>query len=94
MQDATAISTYNGWTNRETWLVNLWIMNDEGYYRQYLDIIATYGGEYEQAEALKEWMQLEHEELEITNLWSDVVAHTLGQVNWLEIVHDNNEEAL
>lgn len=21
---------YNGWTNHETWLVNVWITNDEG----------------------------------------------------------------
>jgi len=43
----------------------------------------------DQAEALDEWMQLEHSELEITNLWSDIVAHTLGRVDWLEIVENN-----
>lgn len=35
--------TYNGWTNRETWLVNLWIGNEEGSYR------------YWREEALRHW---------------------------------------
>jgi hypothetical protein len=28
--------TYNGWTNWETWLVNLWIDNDQGLYEHCL----------------------------------------------------------
>ena len=28
--------TYNGWTNYETWNVNLWLANDEPMYRETL----------------------------------------------------------
>lgn len=30
--------TYNGWVNRETWAVNLWLTNDQGLYETCQDM--------------------------------------------------------
>src|SRR5262245_10831317 len=33
-------TSYNGWRNYPTWCVNLWLSNDEGLYREALEIVA------------------------------------------------------
>lgn len=37
-------TTYNGWKNRETWNIALWIGNDEPLYRAAVDFMRRYKG--------------------------------------------------
>lgn len=37
--DTMSEETYEGWTNRETWAVNLWLSNDEGLYNATREIV-------------------------------------------------------
>lgn len=82
------IATYNGWCNRETWLVNLWLGGDEGYYEHLCSIIASHGTLYDQAEALEEWLRTELDN-DHAGIWADLINHALGRVNWFEIVEKN-----
>ena len=75
--------SYNGWTNYETWLVKLWMDNDEGSYRHYRDIVRNCGKD----EAYSIGKQIQ-EEIEEGNpigsdasLFSDMLSAGLRVVN-------------
>lgn len=40
-ETTTTTDEYNGWPNRETWAVNLWLGNDQDLYQMTLEALST-----------------------------------------------------
>ena len=84
------MSNYNGWTNKETWLVNLWYMDDMPHY------FATTDQYHVEPNELEECVTNVCEEHELmTQLKSGLVADFLSgcwaRVNWHELANHLNE---
>ena len=82
---------YNGWTNRETWLVMLWIDNsDRDYFddmaRNVLDDTERDSANYPLSRMLEEHFENEAADmLPSAGLFSDMLNASLSSVNWAEI---------
>ena len=48
---------YNGWSNKETWLINLWINNDPYLVECLQDIVSYDDGIYAKVQMLKELVE-------------------------------------
>jgi hypothetical protein len=89
--------TYNGWSTYETWLVNLWIQNDQALYAVLHDKVVSAEDLYSAREALKAWLDNEYdlfvEVLGQNGLFQDLLKGALSEVNWYEIAKNwRNEE--
>lgn len=82
---------YNGWTNKETWLVNVW----------YMDSMPEYFADADQYEVtaveLEEAVKYIVEECEALSqlpagLLSDFINTCWGEVNWHELAESLNED--
>jgi hypothetical protein len=91
---------YNGWTNFETWLANIWITNDEGttqmIQEQIDDLIETAvlqdRDDSEIVEVVAEMLELELERMvfgETMNagLTSDLLNSAVNEINTRELAH-------
>lgn len=83
--------SYNGWSNYETWVVSLWMDNDEGSYDYARELAGEVIGDEDfayprvtLADRLKDWHEESLPELE-ASVWSDLLGKAFGNVDWLEI---------
>ena len=81
---------YGGWTNHETWAVNLWLSNDEGLYNEVCEIVKNSedkcGAEKnikEYVEDLKEMSKSREAGEELKSMFDDIGS--MWRVNWREI---------
>ena len=89
---------YNGWTNYETWVVNLWMDNEEGTYDYWREVAQEIHNDLEEptngltkmdeaiyllSDRLKDY----HEENrpELPGVYGDLIGAALSEVNWEEI---------
>ena len=92
-----ADTTYNGWTNYETWLVNLWMDNEQGSQEYFLEQAqerydAAKPTQYSTTEEVArfvfaDWLKEFHEENrpELPGVYGDLLGGALSAVNWDEI---------
>lgn len=87
---------YNGWSSYETWLVNLWIQNDESLYAVLHADVVDAASLFDAKEVLKAWIDNEYDtyiEAHGHGLFQDLLKGALDEVNWYEIAKNwRNEE--
>ena len=74
--------SYEGWENYETWLVALWIGNDQGLYEAVREMADG------SPETIKDFILEFNPLADKANLWSDLMNAALQSVNWEEIAAD------
>ena len=97
---ATETTKYNGWTNYETWCVNLWMTGDQPSDKRWRQVArrawesakadATFSRSENARITLAEWLDQEitaGNPVEGATLWSDLVNSALSEVDWHELAN-------
>jgi hypothetical protein len=97
---------YNGWSNYETWVVNLWMDNEQGsqdFIREtakeiYAEAKATDSWTREESArfCLSDWLRVLYDENlpAVPGVYGDLLGGALGAVNWDEIARHHIDAIL
>lgn len=77
---------YNGWANKETWCVHLWLANDPGSDDEYRRIATSYADVHRAADAIEHRVRDDAPGLpDIPGMYSELMSKALSRVDWVEI---------
>ena len=84
---------YNGWKNYETWLVNLWIDNDQGFSDTWRERAEEVRDTYDlSCEMQQFYTELAETEIPASGMFADLFNSALREVSWYDIAeHYINE---
>lgn len=87
---------YNGWTNYETWLVQLWIDTEEWSHSSFRSMVKNVHEEFqtvsEVSDSAKEWVENNMVGEFQNGFVADLIGAALAEVNWFEIAEHAIEE--
>ena len=87
---------YNGWTNYETWIVNLWLSNDQGTDELMIDMAKHSKDVYSLMEEIKDLIEELNPLKDNADLFSDLLNGAISECNFYEIAehyyNDNRDE--
>ena len=95
LESQTVTTEYNGWSNYETLVANLWLTNDESNYRLLTDAVNhPFMQDWERGEWLRDMLNYQlQDEIDVPCMWQDLLRHAFGQINWTEVIENNAENA-